>query len=327
MSQENQPLIKELPDLKITIFGREKCLDEPLLEYVCEVADRFVCWEGDISPAPAIFMNRYIERNLTPEECVIRLRKMGVTRASLDSFTVPNYRKLDTSFKDKFLENEDLQNTIKAFDLDVSKFWYLLLFIYDYIEDFATNSDSLKKSEIQDISELVESLEDSTSLILRKGNKKKYVTDYEPTIKFVQTALNYYIGTYNDIIDQDLSVEEKLKKIKETGLDHFLHNGRMIDFEHKRTLETTFKKWKFAEMFQYFLKDKKANKSKIQTKLRISTDKLLLISRLIYTVGYDTKRYNEEYDSEGKKNRMLSNLLRKYKNENFPPAVGRYYLL
>jgi hypothetical protein len=52
---------------------------------------------------------------------------------------------------------------------------------------------------------------------------------------------------------------------------------------------------------------------------------MMLVSRLIYTVGYDGKRYNEEYDSEGNKNRMLSNLLRRYKNEKFPSVIANNY--
>ena len=56
----------------------------------------------------------------------------------------------------------------------------------------------------------------------------------------------------------------------------------------------------------------------------VSKDKMMFISQLIYTVGYDTKRYNEEYDSEGNKNRMLSNLLRRYMKEEFPTVTGRH---
>ena len=60
-------------------------------------------------------------------------------------------------------------------------------------------------------------------------------------------------------------------------------------------------------------------------KVKVSKDKMMLVSRLIYTVGYDGKRYNEEYDSEGNKNRMLSNLLRRYKNEKFPSVIANNY--
>lgn len=322
---EQLQLIEELPDLKIGWCESYKCLDEPLLEYVWEVANHFVSYEGDISIAPAKFVNRYITSKLTPEENVLRLKEMGVDK-SLEDFIAPNFKKMDMSFKDRFLENEDLQNTIKAFGLDVSKLWYLLLFVYDYIEDFNT---SLKKSEVQDIGDFVDSLSNCSGITLTLTNeiKKSFVTNEKKTIEFVQLALDYYITTYNDIINQNLSQKEKLKLLKEIGLNHFLEHGQAIDFENKRNLATSFKKWKFADMFQFFLKDRKADKKKLSHKnVKVSADKMMFISRLIYTVGYDGKRYNEEYHSDCSKNRMLSNLLRKYKNEDFPDFANHYYL-
>ena len=323
---EQLQLIEELPDLKIGWCESYKCLDEPLLEYVWEVANHFVSYEGDISIAPAKFVNRYITSKLTPEENVLRLKEMGVDK-SLEDFIAPNFKKMKMSFKDRFLENEDLQNTIKAFGLDVSKLWYLLLFVYDYIEDFGTNAPSLKKSEVQDIGDFVDSLSNSSGITLTNGKKKNFVTSEKKTIEFIQLALDYYITTYNDIINQNLLQKEKLKLLKEIGLNHFLEHGQAIDFENKTNLEITFKKWKFADMFQFFLKDRKADKKKLsQENVKVSTDKMMFISRLIYTVGYDGKRYNEEYHSDCSKNRMLSNLLRKYKNEDFPDFANHYYL-
>ena len=325
MSMEQLQLIEELPDLKIGWCESYKCLDEPLLEYVWEVANHFVSYEGDISIAPAKFVNRYITSKLTPEENVLRLKEMGVDK-SLEDFMAPNFKKMDMSFKDKFLENEDLQNTIKAFGLDVSKLWYLLLFVHDYIEDFST---SLKKSEVQDIGDFVDSLSNCSGITLTLTNEKKksFDTSEKNTIEFVQLALDYYITTYNDIINQNLPQKDKLKLLKEIGLNHFLEHGQAIDFENKGNLAISFKKWKFADMFQFFLKDRKADKKKLShINVKVSADKMMFISRLIYTVGYDGKRYNEEYDSDGSKNRMLSNLLRKYKNEDFPDFANHYYL-
>ena len=93
-----------------------------------------------------------------------------------------------------------------------------------------------------------------------------------------------------------------------------------------RDSDISYKKWKFTDMFLFFIERRKAatipNK-----KVKVSKDKMMLVSRLIYTVGYDGKRYNEEYDSEGNKNRMLSNLLRRYKNEKFPSVIANNYMV
>ena len=76
--------IEELPDLKVAWHESYKYLDEPLLEYVWEVANHFLpdYAETDMgmipieSSAPAIFANRYAERNLSVEERYKRSKEM-----------------------------------------------------------------------------------------------------------------------------------------------------------------------------------------------------------------------------------------------------------
>ena len=76
--------IEELPDLKVAWHESYKCLNEPLLEYVWEVANHFLpdYAETDMgmipveSSAPAIFANRYAERNLSVEERYERSKEM-----------------------------------------------------------------------------------------------------------------------------------------------------------------------------------------------------------------------------------------------------------
>ena len=121
--------IEELPDLKASWHESYKCLNEPLLEYVWEVANHFLpdYAETDTgmipveSSAPAIFANRYAERNLSVEERYERTQEMKTFKGTLEEYKKREYRKLDDSFKEKFLTNEDLQNTIEAYKLDVGK--------------------------------------------------------------------------------------------------------------------------------------------------------------------------------------------------------------
>ena len=58
MSKEELHQIEELPDLKVAWHESHKCLNEPLLEYVWEVANHFLPDNEDVSTAPAIFANR-----------------------------------------------------------------------------------------------------------------------------------------------------------------------------------------------------------------------------------------------------------------------------
>ena len=237
-------------------------------------------------------------------------------------------RKLDDSFKEKFLTNEDLQNTIEAYKLDVSKFWYLLLFIYDFIEDIGTNAPALNKSVLEDFSYFHANLLEATSITLKKDNKKSYVIEREGTIRIIQAALQHFVNTYSDIIHSEQDREAMIKQLNDIGLEGFIRNdlSSKISFTDKFSLDISYKKWKFTDMFLFFIERRKATTIP-NKKVKVSKDKMMLVSRLIYTVGYDGKRYNEEYDLEGNKNRMLSNLLRRYKNEIFPSVIANNYMV
>lgn len=318
--------IEELPDLKIAWHESYKCLDVPLLEYVWIIANKFLPAYEDVSAAPAIFANRYSERNLTIEERYERAKEMKLFKGTLEKYKETSYRKLDDSFKEKFLTNEDLQNTIEAFGLDVSKFWYLLLFVYDFIEDIGTNAPLLGKSVLEDFIDFHINLLEATSITLKKNNRKSYATERESTIRIIQAALQHFVKTYSEIVHGNK--ETMIEQLKNIGLDGFIQNDLLskISFEEKNSLDISYKKWKFTDMFQIFLENRKAT-VKPNTRMKVSKDKMMFISRLIYTVGYDGKRYNEEYDTDGNPNRMLSNLLRRYKKEKFPSVIANNYMV
>ena len=323
-------MIEELPDIKLTIEDFYEYHGIEQLDYVCDIANHFLPNIGGImieSKAPAIFCERYHQRNLTIEERYERHRMFYFSKQSFEDYLKfhSDEKPLKANFMERYLNNQDLQNTIEAFGLDVSKFWYLLLFVHDYIEDIGNNTPAIGKSVLQDFNDFADKLSEATSITLKKDNRKSYAIDREDTIKIVQSAIQYYIKSYNEIVNSDASREEIIEKLNSIG-GSLVGNVRPSNFEEKSTLDISYKKWKFAEIFLHFLKDRKATVPQ-NSIYNVSKDKMLFISRLIYTVEYDSKRYNEEYDNEGNKNRMLSNLLRRYMKEEFPTVTGRHYML
>ena len=323
-------IIKELEDRKLLWSMPNALRDEPLLEYVWEVALEFVRIEDRFehetfeTTAPHIFVNRYAESKLTDEQRYNRFQEMFFAdNISFEEYTKTKYRKLDTSYKDKFLNNKDLQNTAEAFGLDVSKLWYLLLFVHDYIEDFSVNAPTLKKSTLEEFNYLYKMLDETTSITLRKGKNKCYETDREDIIKLIRTVFDYYANNYNSILNN--APEDAIEPLNKLGLDEFIDQRPTIDVKKRNLLPISYKIWYFKKMFYFFLKDREAT---ILPHLKdtVSTDKMMFISRLIYTVGYHGEEYNLERDPvTNKKNRMLSDLLRKYAHEEFPLIVQQDY--
>lgn len=329
-------MIEELPDIKANFNKTYLFRKEPLLEYVWEIALKFMPIEG-LAPnepkdsfAPCIFANRYAERNLTIEERYTRHKNIYPTYTqTFEEYSLrPYYKPLNDSFKERYLSNQDLQNTIQAFGLDVGKFWYLLLFVYDYIEDISMDTPVVSKTLIEEINEFCSKMKDATGIILRKDNRQCYDTESkghkEAIIKFVNSALDLYTDTYNKIINADCTSEERFKQLKDYNMDYY-NDSVLVDFTKAHTLEVTYKKLFFNEMFQSFLCDRKAT-NKVRTKYKISKDKWLFVSRLIYTVEYESSEgYNDDYDECGNSNRKLFNLLRRYNKDSFPRYTHRYY--
>ena len=321
--------IEELPDLKVAWHESYKCLDEPLIEYVWEVANHFLPDYEDVSAAPAIFANRYAERNLSVEERYERSIEMKTFNGTLEEYKKREYRELDDSFKKTFLENTNLQNTIEAFGFDISKFWYLLLFIHDFIEDIGTNSPTVEKPLLEDFASFLTNLCEATSIVLKQGYKNVYSTEREDLLGIIQKAVYHFSETYSKIVNGKQDRKTKIKQLQELGLKGFIDNSLLsqINFNGKYKLDNSHKRWKFAEMFLYFLKDKKADKKRVRDRsVMISTEKNLFVSRLLYTAGYVSETYNNEFlDKGGKPNRLLSLIIRKYSKEKFPPVIANNY--
>lgn len=213
MSKEELHQIEELPDLKVAWHESYKCLDEPLLEYVWEVANHFLPDYEDVSAAPAIFANRYAERNLSVEERYERSKEMKTFKGTLEEYKKREYRKLDDSFKKTFLDNKDLQNTIEAFGFDISKFWYLLLFIHDFIEDIGTDSPTVEKPLLEDFASFLTNLCAASSIVLKQGNKNVYSTEREDLLDIIQKAVYHFSDTYSKIVNGKQDRETKIKMI------------------------------------------------------------------------------------------------------------------
>lgn len=323
--------IQELPDYKARRYETEKYLDEPLLEYVWIVANHFFLeYDGqDYSESrrPVIFANRYIESKLSDDEKYLRYTKI------YPDSTIESAKKhyaerttLDTSFKSKFLDSEEMLKTLQAFNLDLSKFYYLLLFINDVVEDACTNAPTLGLSKVEKVNEMATSILEATKIRTEKNGRMNYETEDEYTLSILKSSLKYFIKTYNEILNANKDNEELKQKLQDLGINHIINDYVPINFDEKITLEKSHKTRIFANLFQYFLKDKQIDREFVKkSKEKISTDKLLLISRLTHIVGIQGVDYYERYTYNGDENRKLSNLLSRYKKEPQLSMTGRIY--
>ena len=176
--------------------------------------------------------------------------------------------KIDPPFKyEAFLDNEDIIATLEGYELDVEKFWFALVFIYDYVETSFKNCGLVKPASLDKavqnlFKELGEDFADDDIEITLKKNRKK--VEVLPVIK--RGILHWLRETYER--------ECKGRKIQYYGIDtgNFDETYPSTSYRIYRTVEM------YRDMLNTLLGD---NRPK-QPDKSVSLNRLLLISRICY---------------------------------------------
>ena len=223
---------------------------------------------------------------------------------------------IDTSRKQKYLDSEEVQDTLRAFHLDAEKFWYLCLFIKDVVEGYADGIDTVSPRE--EISQLVALLNKVKSDFKRDGTyslKSNAMLSLKVDKKTVKIENPLTLGIIKAILYKFLQTDNKL-------LDDSSFNMTKI---HKAPI---YKIALFNMLLKWFLKDKVADKAIYASNgNKISKDKSLLISRMIFILGIsDDESFFDEYKEDGSKSNYLKNYIKKYKNIEVPTYNSRYLL-
>lgn len=269
---------------------------EPLLEYVEKVANHF--WQ-DFDP------DAYYEDE---EGNVIN---DGICESSVPNGFGLMYVNggIDITGKDTYISNEELQHTLKAFDLDTSKFWYLCLCIKTYVKILTVNAPKKLYSHRKQLSDLVEEMDkmqpkyDGNTLDIAKGGtltfkadggKKITITDKQ-TITIINIAIGNLLEQYKnkDVLILDNISNDSIGTI---------------------TLPYIYQIYLFNMYLSWFLKPLKAKKGVFASK-----DKSFLISQIIYILGISNdKKFITEYKDNGDKLDHLKNMLKRYKDIEIP---------
>lgn len=223
---------------------------------------------------------------------------------------------IDTSRKQKYLDSEEVQDTLRAFHLDAEKFWYLCLFIKDVVEGYADGIDAVSPRE--EISQLVALLNKVKSDFKRDGTyslKSNAMLSLKVDKETVKIENPLTLGIIKAILYKFLQTDNKL-------LDDSSFNMTKI---HKAPI---YKIALFNMLLKWFLKDKVADKAIYASNgNKISKDKSLLISRMIFILGIsDDESFFDEYKEDGSKLDYLKNYIKKYKNIEVPTYNSRYLL-
>ena len=252
---------------------------EPLFDYVCQVSEETVI---DINPDGSI-------ASTTPH-----LQPFRFASDYLDG-------KIDTQkIRKDLYESRDIQDTLRAFGLDSSKFWYLCLYIKWKVDYECKTAFLLPKSGMEQLESLVDELkklspENAATLQFKIDGNKTITVDNGFALAALCDALISYLPEI---------ANEKCLSPNSYGFDEI----------EKINLSTRTKIYLFNEYMSPFVKPLKANK-----RIYASKDKSLLISRMIYifSICDDSKLYTDLNEKGYNKQNQLKGYLSRYKPFKF----------
>ena len=110
-----------------------------------------------------------MNRPLLYSECMDIFKDRYNSNAFLKKFTYEEY-----------IKNKDIQNLVKHLELDVDKFWLLILFIFDYCSSVFHIGRTIKLTAIQQLQNLVDIINyrgDDTMTLNFECGKNKFKVD------------------------------------------------------------------------------------------------------------------------------------------------------
>ncbi len=286
---------------------------DPLFDYVNEVADRF--WAGFdpelsttiTSSVPMTFYERYVNGDIG-----------GFSNEGIKDNHLKRY------------ENNDIQNTLKAFNIDKEKFWYLCLCIKDYVVGLTKDAPKRNFTHREEILNLVTEMDEmkpepifydsATGKILNGFQTQKngmLTFQLDGSRNIIRITAPETISVIN------LALSLWLDEHPQVG-NSFL-DASPLDFEEKAETSPIKQLYWFHKFLSWFLKDKVADKEIVKelstATNRVSVDKWLLISRMIYATGLSNK---QQLNVDGID--YLKNYLKKCNDNNMKTGtLNNYY--
>ena len=262
---------------------------EPLFDYVCQVSDMMGETVTEINPDGSY--------ESTPHLLPFRFASDYLNG------------KIDTqSIRMDLYESPDIQDTLRAFGLDSSKFWYLCLFIKWRVDYECKTAFVFPTSTKEKLHNLISEFE-KLSPEFQGG---KFVSKVPATLTFkVNGGKTITIDDANTLTFIGAAIESFLEQ-QDTD-DLITSNSYGISELEKVDLSIRTKIYLFNEYLSPFVKPLEAIKG-----IYASKDKSLLISRMIYVfrVSEDKKLYTD-LNEKGNKQNQLKGYLSRYKPIKF----------
>ncbi len=257
---------------------------EPLFDYVCQVSDMM----GET------ITEKYSDGSIESDP---HLRPYYFASAfhegSIDTIDI----------KKDLYESQDIQDTLRAFGLDSSKFWYLCLFIKWGVDVENTSARTFPNKPMEKLRDLQAEFD---KMDLEEIRENEFAATKPATLSFK-------VKGCKTITIEDCNTLALLNNIIKDYLLTTPIKGYLLCDSEKVELSAVTLMYLFNKYLSVFLAPLRADKT-----VHACKDKSLLISRMIYILGiFRKKEMWEEYNSIGNKQNQLKGYLSKYKHPRY----------
>ena len=190
---------------------------------------------------------------------------------------------------DDYIANSDVIATLNGYEIDIEMFWYVVLFIYDITQEKCVNVTTLGKTVAYQARELVNILKEKRSFTISTEDKSKLDVDSRRIVQYIRDCLKVLISEHSDVLSQS--------PIRYPGIVNDLYSP---------SVQMWYASNLFVALFKVLQLPNKRAKEGVDINKAVSYSKMLLISRLMYFMGY-TK--NESFLSS---DNSLKGILRQY---------------
>ena len=214
-----------------------------------------------------------------------------------------------------YIANRDIQNTLKGLGVDIDKFWFLFLFIFDYT--CGTCLDGMKATGI--------GIEQLTKFTKAIADNHKEINQFGVSFKKPITVSVKIEGKHQIVIDNAnaigylaTTIANNLKEMEE----HPWMQSQQVSINTHAEEKESVQIWLFYKIFNDFFNLSPYNKLfNVRQKKgsTISLSKTLLISRLIYFTKLSTnKNFSEDEFT-------LKGYIKQYKDKRIDTVNSIYF--
>ena len=205
------------------------------------------------------------------------------------------------TYKD-YIKHPKIQELIKHLELDVDKFWFLILFVYDYCTSRFYQGITMKLTPLEQLTHLLEliSLSGEETTFNIKSGKLKLEIDNADTINFMAEAIAKHLN------ESDIQTLRSLNGKEQEGESIIIKESPFIAY--------------FANMFLRFFSTQPYIRAKRKAGANYSKKEMELVSLLVY---FTKQSKNESWFCPEEK--YLKAYLKQYKGYKYPNNISNVY--